>query len=255
MRSASLAEWIIARFTTKDRAACIIGDLLEAVPEKGKLWFWVSVAGVFFSLTWRHALALAGAFYLFSYPRVSGHALMLSASEMEIEIVVRQTLKTLFYAYLFSLGFQLRLGVFYMAIRYGLKDMFVRYILAAWVLVAILNRYFYKSPQIVIACVGLASCAVVYSAVSAQRRKGLLALACVIAILFAWYEFSGPMDLILFRAMLLVAPSHTSLAASLMALLVQTFVFARVHYLFFEKNSRSSKSEPPDNAQLSVDIS
>ena len=56
MRSASFAEWIIARFTTKARASSIIGDLLEAVPEKGNLWFWLSVAGVFFSLTWRPAL-------------------------------------------------------------------------------------------------------------------------------------------------------------------------------------------------------
>lgn len=258
MRSASIAEWIIARFTTKARAASIIGDLLETVPQKGKLWFWLSVARVFFSLTWRPALALAVTFCLWKYRwRGTVTAKVLSPSELASEIASYHppTLTMLFYMYLYSLGFRLRLGTFYMAVRYGLKDMFVRHALAAWLLVGFVTRYFYTSPRIAIACAVLASCAFVYSAVSAQRRKGLLALACVVAFLFAWDRFSGPVVLIVFRAILVVAPFQIGLAAILMLLLVQTFAFAKAHRLFFEKNSRSSENEPPDNARVSADIS
>jgi hypothetical protein len=258
MRSASFAEWIIARFTTKARAASIIGDLLEAVPQKGKLWFWLSVAGVFFSLTWRPALALAVTFCLWQYRwRGTARVEVMSASELAAGIASYHppTLKMLLYMYLYSIGFQLRLGTFYMAIRYGLKDMFVRHTLVAWILVVMIIQYINNSPRISVACVALASCAFVYSAVSVHRRKGLLAIACVIAFLFAWDRFSGPVVLIVFRAILAVAPFLIWSMGLLISLLVQTFAFAKAHRLFFEKNSRSSENDPPDNAQLSVDIS
>jgi hypothetical protein len=258
MRSASIAEWTIARFTTKARAASIIGDLLEAVPQKGKLWFWFSAAGVFFSLTWRPVLALALTFCLWKYRwRATVTAKVLTPSELASEIASYHppTFAMLFYMYLYSLGFQLRLGTFYMAVRYGLKNTFVRHTLAAWLLVGFVAQYFYTSPRITIACVGLAICVVVYSALSAQRRKGLLALVCVILFLSAWNKFNAPVVLLVVRAILLVAPSEISLAALLMALLIQTFAFAKAHQLFFEKNSRSPENEPAGHSQLSVDIS
>jgi hypothetical protein len=258
MSSASFAEWVIARFTTKARAASIIGDLLEAVPERGKPWFWLSVAGVFFSLTWRHALAFVVTFCLWKYRwRATLSVKVLSPSEVASEIASYHppTLTMLFYMYLYSLGFQLRPGTFYMAIRYGLKDTFVRHTLVAWLLVGFVARYFYTSPKIAIACVALTGCGIIYSAVSAQRRKGLLALVCVSVFLFAWYKFSTPVVMIVVRAILLLAPTQIWLIAVLMVLVVPTFAFARAHCLFFEKISGSSDSEPLDNAQASVDIS
>lgn len=254
MRSASFAEWIIARFTTKARAASIVGDLLEAVPKKGKLWFWLSTAQVVVSLTWRHALALAVTFCLWKY-RWRANVTVEVMSTADLAPVQPPTLTTLFYLYLYSFGFQLRLGTFYMAVRYGLKDIFVRHTLAAWLLVGFVSRYFYTSSRIAIVYAALAGCAFVYSAASARRRKGLLALACVFAFLFAWDKFSGLVVLIVFRAILVVAPSQISLAAMLLVLLVQTFAFATVHRLFFKKDSRSSGDEPPANAQVSADIS
>jgi hypothetical protein len=255
MRSASFAEWIIARFTTHARAASIVGDLLEAVPEKGKLWFWLSTAHVVVSLTWRHALALAVAFYLFTHTGVRATASVATAADLA-RVYAPPTFKMLFYIYfLSSIGFFLRLGAPYMAIRYGLKDTFVRHILGAWVLVTVVCRYGYKSPRIEIACAALAVCGIVYSALSAQRRKGFLALACAIAVLFAWYKFSAPVVVLIFRAVSAVAPSQVSLVLLLQGFLIQTLAFATVHRLFFKKNSGSSASEPPANAQISADFS
>jgi hypothetical protein len=51
MRNASLAEWTLARFMDRQRAASIVGDLEEE--QKGALWFCWSVMGVTFSVAWR----------------------------------------------------------------------------------------------------------------------------------------------------------------------------------------------------------
>jgi hypothetical protein len=67
MHSASIAEWIVARFTSEKRAASIVGDLLELKPQKGPLWFWISLARVIVALGWRRPLASIAAFYAASW--------------------------------------------------------------------------------------------------------------------------------------------------------------------------------------------
>lgn len=44
MRSARIAEWILALFLEPDRAAAYTGDLMEESAEHSFLWFWSSVA-------------------------------------------------------------------------------------------------------------------------------------------------------------------------------------------------------------------
>ena len=61
MRNVAFAQWIVSRFTSKKRAAAIVGDLLELATQKGRLWFWFSLAGVVVSLAWRRPLAFAAA--------------------------------------------------------------------------------------------------------------------------------------------------------------------------------------------------
>ncbi len=62
-------EWVLSRFTTRDRAVSILGDLLEDAESNGRLWFWTSLARVFFSLAWRKptaffvAYAIGGAIF------------------------------------------------------------------------------------------------------------------------------------------------------------------------------------------------
>jgi hypothetical protein len=59
-----LAEWIVARFTTHERAGAIVGDLMELIPQRGFRWFWVSIARVVFSFAWRFPVAIIGAFFI-----------------------------------------------------------------------------------------------------------------------------------------------------------------------------------------------
>ena len=63
MRNASIAEWILCRLTSKERAASMVGDLVEIGMRKGPFWFWMSLAGVALSLTWRRPPAFVAALY------------------------------------------------------------------------------------------------------------------------------------------------------------------------------------------------
>jgi hypothetical protein len=53
----NLAESLLARLTTRTRAAAILGDLLELSATRGRLWFWTTYARTLLSLGWRTAPA------------------------------------------------------------------------------------------------------------------------------------------------------------------------------------------------------
>lgn len=52
MRSARIAEWILALFLEPDRAAAYTGDLTEEANEHGPVWFWFSVARIAIMRFW-----------------------------------------------------------------------------------------------------------------------------------------------------------------------------------------------------------
>ena len=51
MLKAQVAEWILKLFTTPERAASTVGDMVEEA--HGALWFWISVVRTVFSFIWR----------------------------------------------------------------------------------------------------------------------------------------------------------------------------------------------------------
>jgi hypothetical protein len=53
MRNAFWAEWIIACLIGRSEAGVVVGDLLESVGEQETLAFWLSVARIALSLSWR----------------------------------------------------------------------------------------------------------------------------------------------------------------------------------------------------------
>ena len=57
-------ETTLARYTPPDRAASILGDLLETAQTKGRLWFWASFTRVLCSLAWRVPAAWIGAYLI-----------------------------------------------------------------------------------------------------------------------------------------------------------------------------------------------
>ncbi|MFZ0820215.1 MAG: hypothetical protein WAM91_09105 [Candidatus Acidiferrales bacterium] len=249
MRSAIFAEWIIARLTTRTGAASIIGDLLESVPQKGMVWFWVSVARVVLSLTWRRPLAFIGAL---CFGMVSARTLGFSVVGMYHFHSAPLSFFGLF-SDLGRLGVLLSFGVAYTAIRFGLKDTFVRHIFAAWLLLAVI-MFYGTIPFVAYACAVVAICGFLYSAVSAQRRIGLFALATLVAISFSLRMLNVFLlsvwlhgDRIVFRGW-----SPVAISLMLVGLLIQNFIFSRVHRGFFERNPRPSDSISPGDAQTST---
>jgi hypothetical protein len=65
MPKTALPEWLLARFVGNERAAVILGDLLEIATTRGRLWFWSAYARTLISLAWRTPLAFLCA-YAFS---------------------------------------------------------------------------------------------------------------------------------------------------------------------------------------------
>ena len=53
MLDARLAETIIVLVAPPQRAAAIVGDLLERVPRRGETWFWVSVVRTVVATVWQ----------------------------------------------------------------------------------------------------------------------------------------------------------------------------------------------------------
>lgn len=53
MHNISLAEWILALVTSRDRAASTAGDLAEEAATHGAAWFWSGVIRTAASLLWR----------------------------------------------------------------------------------------------------------------------------------------------------------------------------------------------------------
>ncbi len=182
MPSESFAEWILARFTTPARAASIVGDLLGSRPTERRLWFWLSVVRVLFSLTWRRPLAYAVMigvvicwtrsvrFTIFNGPPVH----ILSQQWIALEHYVYR-------ANAFSFrrpgihGNPLRLQGFVRPAHRRTVDSFSN--------ANILRRH--SSRRRHLRTPGFA-CALVYSFSSAAGRKGLLALAIAVTLCIGW---------------------------------------------------------------------
>jgi len=58
MHKTSLPEWLLARLTTPDRAAAIMGDLTEIAQTRTRLWFWTAYVRTLITLGWRTPAAL-----------------------------------------------------------------------------------------------------------------------------------------------------------------------------------------------------
>ena len=59
MFNAAVGEWVLSRATSRQRAAAIVGDLLER--DKGGWWFWSALARIVVALTWRRPVGFLAA--------------------------------------------------------------------------------------------------------------------------------------------------------------------------------------------------
>jgi len=178
MRSASIAERIVGRFTSEERAASIVGDLLELTPQKGSLWFWLSFSRVVLALAWRRALAFVAALVVGAM--VFGGMQVTDAMGAHRFLSGQYPWMNLFWVLSSIVFFVLA----YTAIRYGLRDRVAQLTLALTIVILAFIRYHYygQQPEILVACIALSLCVVVASLLNSERRRAALVLFGVEAV-------------------------------------------------------------------------
>jgi hypothetical protein len=208
MRSASIAEWMIGRFTDRSRAAWIIGDLNEVQSEKGRLWFWLSVAGILIRLGWRPLTAFVAAFYAGNWALVAFQRAAFAVpfdSPHRAWGIWETVLENLPF-----IGAVLWTGLLYAAIRYGIRDRLVHFVLAMTGLVSVITYYWWE-PFVPEVCVALIVAIAAACMLSGKGRRNALILVLFVSIgrvstLFCGYLvhqhliFSGPMGDVELRA-------------------------------------------------------
>jgi hypothetical protein len=156
MRSASAAEWIVGRFTTKNRAASVVGDLVELQPQKELLWFWVSLIGVVVSVSWRAGIRLIAA--LFVYGVAFLVLAIVSCSPKDLQHWPPNL--WFLWALSTSIGAVLWMTLTYAGIRYGLRDK-VTQLALVWASLVTVAISFWREPMILFLClavsIGMAS--------------------------------------------------------------------------------------------------
>ncbi len=184
MPNATWAEWILAPLTSRARAASIIGDLLEATPHGGTLWFWFSVARIALSLIWRPTIAFVAAFYVGLFWRTFAIMAFLRVGHAPYEryaFAWWEPSEPLFSVMWF--GAVLWTAALYAAIRYGLRDQLAQLALGFCGLITLLVL-FWRTPVVVVACIAFALAVFIACIWSAQRSRVLLAFISALVVGF-----------------------------------------------------------------------
>jgi hypothetical protein len=187
MHRVSIAEWVVARFTGKKRAASIVGDLLELEPQKGPLWFWLSLTKVVVSLAWRGALAFVAA--VFVYFAAFGISLLMSWLHLPFRTVPDGPWRIV-WGVLCLAGNILWFMLAYAAIHYGVRDRVTQLALALAPLITA-GVYGWSQPVILVACVTLSLCVIVALILDSERRRAALVLLLVVMAGFGGFLLTG----------------------------------------------------------------
>jgi hypothetical protein len=191
MHSSSIAEWIVARYTDKQRAASMVGDLVELEPQKGPLWFWLSLVRVVISLAWRRCLAFIVAPYagLWMLGKLAGA--LRNSYLRHAPPGTWGVPGNLFFLPIVGAFFWMVL--LYTAIRYGLRDRVTQLVLALAGLITALV-YGWGQPIALAVCLALGVCVLAVSAIGREYRRAVMVL------LVAWLTGFGSWMLAMFLA-------------------------------------------------------
>jgi len=249
MHNASIGEWILCRLTSRERAASMVGDLVEMGERKGVIWFWLSLAGVALTLVWRRPLAFFAAFYAGAWTV----GWFVHTTHTIYSQHYPQGLWSEAFDPFILMGSALWAAFFYKAIRYGVLDrtMQITFVWAGLVTTVI---YFWWQPVVLWSCI-VAALLVTSTSIlrSNLRKESLVVFASVAAgsaIRFLAVIPAGLYQSFLGRRLHILwgdrevreHPSlvWVSLAMMLLSFLVATSLWSRMHNLLM----RSQKLEP-----------
>jgi hypothetical protein len=209
MPNAAWAEWIIARLSDRDRAASIIGDLLESRGEENPAWFWWSVAGVVLSLVWRSLVGFVVAYLCLSF-LAHARALMQCPHArgswfsplMDCPSAMLHHEPPQIWMPFFAGGVLISIVAPYAVVRYGFRDRFAQLTVALFAPTVVVLFYWWVSAVILLSLLLVLSI-VAFAAAFVDGRRALLVLTAALVIgyggmqlaphLADWYlEFTSP---------------------------------------------------------------
>jgi hypothetical protein len=172
------AEWLLARVTTPDRAAAIMGDLVEMAAIRGRLWFWTAYARTIFSLCWRTPVAFLAGYAAFQLA-ASGIEYCILHTPFAWQTAMRSgpfaAMGPLVATVPLVLWFMLPYGL----IRYGRRDKFVLLAGAS----ALLASVAFLDPRLLspIPAIAVSAVTLTLLAIPAWRRAVVVLLATMAA--------------------------------------------------------------------------
>jgi len=180
MRTASVAEWTVRRLAGKERAASMVGDLVETAQHRGSLWFWLAVVGVVVRLLWRPLVAFVAAFYAGGW---TYQGLQMAVVGIHTQHRPPELWMPLF-SVLVGAGTLLWISSLYLLIRYGFRDRFAQIALLMAALISAVTCYWWQ-PLILTACVITLVGAIWLSTRENVRLRAALALPMMLVAGFS----------------------------------------------------------------------
>lgn len=177
--NAAVAEWLIARFTDRSRAASIVGDLLEVTAKQGSLAFWFSIAGVVLAITWRHLTGFAAALLFLYLNEALAMALRGPLHGVPSHHVPDAWMP--FFALLSLVVGCLWMAAPYAVICYGVRDRLAQIAVALSIPLTVF-LFFWFVPAAAFVSAAAALLVVIISVSFPRGRRALLALMIAVAI-------------------------------------------------------------------------
>lgn len=243
MPNAAAAEWLIARFTDRSRASAIVGDLLEVTPPNSTPQFWLSVAGVVLSLTWRRLAGFAAALSCMY---------LLNALSMPPQTVANRFLAhklpdawTPFLLLLVVIVEALWMAAPYAVIRYGLHDRFTQVTLVLCIPFTLISSFWFV-PAVLFASLGIVAVILLGFILFAEGRRAILTLAIAAALGYVGFRSTIYLSE---RYLELAPPSVTRTIVVRGSLpfwvaLIFTMACSWAHYFLLQSEQNRPKAEP-----------
>ncbi|HEX4031555.1 MAG TPA: hypothetical protein VHX20_14395 [Terracidiphilus sp.] len=172
-RTLSFAEWVLGRLTSRERAASIVGDLVEIGATKGNRWLWFSIVRVVLAHLWRRPVAFIAAFY-------AGNRALSVLMKVSYGIHAQHRPPHQFAALVPGV-YLLWIAAVYGAIRFGLRDRFAQFVLIAACVLTLALCYWWQ-PTILIACIAAAVLILGFCVRNRQLLRSVIALPLMAAV-------------------------------------------------------------------------
>ncbi len=177
MLNASIAEWVLRRLASPERAASMVGDLVEIGEQRGPLWFWFSLAGVALSLAWRRPLAFVATLYA----GVWTFGWFMNTTDTIYSQHYPQGLWNNAFGPLILVGSTLWAAFLYVAIRYGVLDRAAQ-MTFVWAGLITAVIYFWWQPVVLGLCIAVALLLVSASMAKRSLREEALVVLVSVAL-------------------------------------------------------------------------